>query len=282
MINRAKITRNICCLLVIILFAVTAPCSADQYRSTGEVALIGGSALSLGLVGRVVKNIEATAETRMGGPLPGEAWLHRLLAGTYHTGRSNFLDNRLGSAISPISHGIILGLVDLTWPQRRSGQDFSQDQLLFISGVITTKGLTDLGKGIFRRPRPLALLDKPESLQEHKPEYLKTSFFSGHTSGAFFSATFLNLRLRSIMRQRFTLDEYRRYRWSAPTVLFGWASFVGWSRLQAYKHHPTDVLVGALAGYLVGELFYSFGLTGTGGDSIHQSEPIMYRISFKF
>jgi membrane-associated phospholipid phosphatase len=65
------------------------------------------------------------------------------------------------------------------------------------------------------------------------------------------------------MRRELTSGEYRGWRWAPPAVLYSWAAFVGWSRIHAYDHYFSDVLVGALAGYFLAELFYSFG---DGGD----------------
>ena len=55
------------------------------------------------------------------------------------------------------------------------------------------------------------------------------------------------------MRQELHAGEYRDYRWAPPTVLFSWASFVGWSRIHAYKHFVSDVMVGAAVGVLPAE-----------------------------
>ena len=61
------------------------------------------------------------------------------------------------------------------------------------------------------------------------------------------------------MRQRLHDDEYKSWNWAPPLVLFGWSSYVGWTRIHSYKHYFSDVAIGALAGFLIAELFYSFG-----------------------
>ena len=72
-----------------------------------------------------------------------------------------------------------------------------------------------------------------------------------------------------------TVDEYRKYRWVSPAILYSWSAVVGWSRIQAYKHFPSDVAAGAIAGYLLGELFYSFN--DTPGETFPNASPVRNR-----
>lgn len=176
----------------------------------------------------------------------------------------------------------MLALSNLTWPQNQSGKDAIEDLYLYGTGLVATKGLTDLTKGLFSRSRPLICLEPGLANQRDHidPRYDNQSFMSGHTTSAFFSTVFLNKRLRSIMRLRMSPSDYQDWRWAPPAALFGWAAFVGWSRIHAYKHFPSDVMAGALAGWLMAELFYSFSDRGyTGGNSSSPS-PISIRISF--
>ena len=82
------------------------------------------------------------------------------------------------------------------------------------------------------------------------------------------------------MRQRLTSAEYRNYRWTAPVALFGWASFVGWTRIHAYQHFFSDVVVGAAAGILAGEFFYSFSNQTTPGAEAVTPQMLMISIPF--
>ena len=72
-----------------------------------------------------------------------------------------------------------------------------------------------------------------------------------------------------------TVRKYDKYSWLSPATAFSWATFVGWTRIHAYKHFPTDIIVGAAAGILMAELFYSFNdytppLSGTQPQPVRQ------------
>jgi membrane-associated phospholipid phosphatase len=59
------------------------------------------------------------------------------------------------------------------------------------------------------------------------------SFPSGHTSGAFATATSISLAYP---------------KWYVIVPLFGWAGVVGYSRMDLGVHYPSDVLAGAAIG----------------------------------
>ncbi|TKR60555.1 hypothetical protein L596_027785 [Steinernema carpocapsae] len=71
------------------------------------------------------------------------------------------------------------------------------------------------------------------------------SFFSGHTSNAFFFALYIVLYLHlRLGKQFFDVIVFPLY----YMVLIGAAAFVGYSRIFDYKHHWSDVLCGAIFG----------------------------------
>jgi membrane-associated phospholipid phosphatase len=254
---------------------------AAEYLSAAEVAVVGGGSIGLGYIGHHLRKIDVEDRSVIKGPFPGEMSIHEFLGGGYYPGKTNFLDSRFGSAITPAVFGTALTAANLTWPQKRSGKDAVQDLFLFVSGIVTTKGMTDVTKGILRRPRPLSHMADTSLIDENNDHrFLRTAFFSGHSSSSFFSAAFLNMRLRGIMRQRLAVSEYRDWRWAPPTVLFGWATFVAWSRIHAYKHYPSDVAIGAAVGYLLAELFYSFGYEKK--SRADSGSPPMLRVTFSF
>ncbi len=269
-------------LLLLILTVSPSVIGAEEYLSAGQLAAIGGGSLAIGVVGYNFYQSEIFNRQLITGPLPGEMRIMELLGGHYQYGKTNFLDNDASSLVTPFALGAMLLTADLVWPQTQSGKDAGQDMFLYGSGLTVTKGLTGLTKAIFRRPRPFTQLSDWSTLAaKNENRYLYASFFSGHTSGAFFSAAFLNLRLRAIMRHRWSANEYSNWNWTSPTILYGWATFVAWSRVHAYRHYPTDIIAGALVGYLIAELFYSWGYESSAETAGGSSLPTL-RITFSF
>ena len=236
---------------------------AEGFLSAEDAGIITASTISILVLGHHVKNLDSSKTPLIGGPILFDRKLQRFLGGDCTAGKTNFLDSESGSAVTPVSAALIMLSADLKWPMsvdRERGQLVAQNLFLFSTGLIATKGITDLAKGIVARPRPLPCLE-PELARlrtniDHA--YDHNSFFSGHASSAFFAMTFLNKSIRAIMRNEMTPEKYNKYSWLSPATAFSWATFVGWTRIHAYKHFPTDIIVGAAAGILMAELFYSF------------------------
>jgi len=73
-----------------------------------------------------------------------------------------------------------------------------------------------------------------------RPDGSSFSFYSGHTTAAFTGAQLL----------------YRMYGWKAGVPAYAAASLVGLYRVEASKHFPSDVLVGAAMGIWITDLIY--------------------------
>jgi membrane-associated phospholipid phosphatase len=269
-------------IFILCMFALCSDVTAEQeYLSAGEIAGISAASLGLGYLGHRSIKFEAPPNSVIKSPPGFDAAITRWLGGEYTHGKQNFLDSDFGSAFTPIASAVGIAAADMTWPQGDKTKFVLQDLFLFGSGALATKGVTDLTKGIFKRQRPYAYLESDQLTGREAQTYDYTSFFSGHASSAFYSMTFVNKRTRSIMRHRLTPGEYGDWKWLPPVIFYGWASFVGLSRIQAYKHYTTDVAVGALVGWLVGELFFAFNddPTASGGG---ESAPMMISFSLKF
>lgn len=229
--------------------------------SGSEAATIGAGSIGLGFVGAHFRKVKPGQPSICPRPLLFDLSFQRLIGGAYQPEKSNFLDSRFGSVITPALFGGALLFSDLTWPTGDKNKTAAQDMYLFHIGLVGNKGITDLFKGIVARPRPFVYCDTVPGNEKQAVDYAwsRQSFYSGHTSSSFYAATYVNKRLRSIMRLRMSSSDYSTWRWGPPLVLYGWSAFVGLSRVHAFKHYMTDVAAGALAGWLVGELVYSFG-----------------------
>ncbi len=260
---------------------------AQEYLSAEEITAISAASVGIQLLGANIRSSAHDHKSLIHGPILFDAQLQKLLGGSCRANKTNFLDNTVGSAATPIVAGALLLASDLSWPQSsEKGKLAAQDMFLFGSGLWATKGLTSVAKGLVARERPLPCLEPGLADLRNDIDYTydRNSFFSGHTSAAFFSAVYLNKRLRSIMRHELTPSEYDGWSWAPPTILFSWASLVGWSRIHAYKHFFSDVAAGALAGFLVAELFYSFNdfdFSTASPSQTSATSPIFYvRLTF--
>jgi membrane-associated phospholipid phosphatase len=218
--------------------------------STEKTAALGGS-LGMGIIAKLIpgRHADSAEYTGYRANSLDRWWRTTLHGGDGH--KTNFIDNSRGSLVAPVAGGIAIALVDI------NRREFSRDIPFFVAGAVATGAFTDIGKRVFQRPRPYCQtggVRPPE--RSANDSYHTESFFSGHSSQAFFAAGFVNNRLRRHMRQEWRRDEYRSWRWASPLITYGWATFVAGSRIQADKHHFTDVLTGAVVGYGIGELFY--------------------------
>jgi membrane-associated phospholipid phosphatase len=106
-------------------------------------------------------------------------------------------------------------------------------------------GLQSMTASIIGRHRPNYDSARAAGL---KPE--ARSFYSGHTSGSFISATYLSLYLQDHVRNP--------SRYIVPPLLYAYASYVGWTRYNEHWHHGTDVLAGGIYGTAIAWFSYQY------------------------
>lgn len=101
------------------------------------------------------------------------------------------------------------------------------------------------------------------NFNRHRPDGTDTqSFFSGHTSTAFATSTFLYLEMRDFIDGQtlkgnpLPLLSPAQWKTISFGAFYGWAAYVGYSRIHDNKHYLSDVLVGAASGSLVSYLLY--------------------------
>ena len=111
--------------------------------------------------------------------------------------------------------------------------------------VIVSGAVTAVVKGTVGRARPFAAPGDPD---EFSPGHGFTnasfaSFPSGHTTAAFATAT--------VLARELSLS-HPGSRWWINPLLFGGATFVGFSRVYQRQHWPSDVVAGAALGTITG------------------------------
>ena len=119
----------------------------------------------------------------------------------------------------------------------------------FLETVAVTNLITDFSKNVVGRKRPD--YDDRVSLKVDIPEG-RQSFWSGHASNAFATATYMSLFTVEHLGEK---DNYL-LKVSLPLVLYGAASFVGWTRIDDNRHFVDDVIVGSIVGTLTAGFFY--------------------------
>ena len=122
---------------------------------------------------------------------------------------------------------------------------------IYIEGYLVTTGLTRCTKILVQRERPYmyntTTIPEIEKLNLSQEENSYFSFFSGHTSSSFYSATFIS---------KAYYDIYGANEWFyiISTLSYSAASTVAYLRVKSGKHYPSDVIVGAIVGTGIGYL----------------------------
>ena len=185
-------------------------------------------------------------------PTSVDRWVRNGLADPPAT--ENFvLENRarIGAAIT-ISAAVFCNI-----GQENAGRWIADD----LTGIgelwLFDKGAGGLIKNIVGRQRPeIEFIDDREDLttaekeEESSKRTNHQSFYSGATSRQFALMSYADAIVAARVKSRTA-------RVASFIGLYGYAAYVGYSRLEADKHYFTDVAAGAAAGVLMGRVFYN-------------------------
>ena len=168
-----------------------------------------------------------------------------LLSGAQRLGGDDMrMPSSVGSFIggpTPIALGVAMYGVG-----RVAGSNFATNTgRELIRAIVISGGITALGKGVVGRARPFAAAGDPDEFSPGRgfANGALASFPSGHTSAAFATATVLARELHVA---------HVGPRWLINSLLFGGATFVGYSRVYDKQHWPSDVVAGAALGAITG------------------------------
>jgi PAP2 superfamily len=270
-------------ILVAVLIAAALPADAGDYLESGEIGAIGAGTIGLVMMGRYLGALGADQPPRWTEPPGFDRWVTEHLAPEPRPRPRNFMDSDRAAVLNVLLTGTAVAALDMEYPSGDRGKDVMQGQFLYYAGLLSMQGIQDSVKGTVARQRPLARLAPGVAAQREDIDSARDqrSFWSGHTSAAFYGSTFLNKRVRAVMRSELGGGDYDRWSWAPPTVLYGWAAWVAYSRIHGYQHYLSDVSVGAVAGWLAAEIFYSLDDRNRRGNGPDKVAP-MLSFSFTF
>lgn len=129
---------------------------------------------------------------------------------------------------------------------KKSRKHFGQIALMYGEVYLVTKGLTILAKSTFRRSRPF-VYDTDIPLEKKQTISARASLISGHTSTTSSHYFFM---------AKVFADFYPDSQWKP--VVWGTAAAVpalmGYLRVRASRHYPSDVIGGYVVGAAIGVL----------------------------
>lgn len=271
------IRTTILLLAATLLAASPAPAADRDHLDTAEVLAIAGTSAGLLLLGNHLQTALAPDEPRWRDPFGFDRRATDLFAADPTHEHVNFMQDDRAAVINVMAMGVLVGTVDGGWPSAERTSDVLQGQLLYWSGLASLSGIQSAVKGAVGRQRPLARLHPEIAARRSDADQARDlrSFWSGHASSAFYASTFLNLRLRAAMRRELTAEQWDSWSWVSPTVLYGWAGYVAFSRVHAREHWLSDVVVGSVAGWGFATLFESLDRPGERGDTAAKAVPLI-------
>ena len=148
--------------------------------------------------------------------------------------------------------------------------------VMYAEAILLGTSLPALSKGIFSRFRPFVYNQNVTLEKKLSPDAQK-SFFSGHTSVAFTAMIFFS----TVYAKYYPDSDWRPFIWGSSIFL---ASAVGYLRVVAGAHFPSDVITGALVGGLVGYIIPRIHETDSSTSlmNIGQSPPVQQIFSLNF
>ncbi|MBI3004777.1 MAG: phosphatase PAP2 family protein [Ignavibacteriales bacterium] len=139
-----------------------------------------------------------------------------------------------------------VGLLDILTDVPVTAEHYER-VFVFQKALIYTRTLTGAAKQWFSRSRP----DGSDT----------NSFFSAHTSVTFATSAFCYRTFSDFLDEADITRQPGVFRdvvkGTAFAGFYGWAAYVGYSRMRDSKHYLTDVLVGAAAGTIISNLLYT-------------------------
>lgn len=211
--------------------------SPYQLRTGQEITLLGAGAVSLGASVALSHTIDPLTAGEI-------ATLNRTEVNafdrqaTYHWSTSaHQLSN-----VTLASNVALVGLLAVgTKPMR---QDIKTVAILYAETMLLANGIERTVKSVAQRTRPF-VYNPDAPLDEKLDRNARQSFFSGHATNAFATAVFTS----EVFRHYYPHSRLKPVIWVGS---LGLASATAVLRYEAGRHYPSDLIVGAAFGSLVG------------------------------
>ncbi len=160
-----------------------------------------------------------------------------------------FATTNLSNSFARASNGLEIAtqlLPILFLSKKKSRRHFGQILAMYVEASFINTGLTIVTKMTFHRTRPF-VYNPAVPIEDKLGRTARASFISGHTStaavGCFFTA--------KIFSDFYPDSPWKPLVWGAAGVIPG---VMGYFRVAAGKHYPTDVMAGYLVGGAIGFL----------------------------
>ncbi|MCC7439255.1 MAG: phosphatase PAP2 family protein [Armatimonadetes bacterium] len=228
----------------LVLFCSVSPCIAQEEETPSPYTsgwlrdgLIVGGSFAVGLTASALNDEIAPLTEQQVLALSKDDInaLDRATASNYSPDISRVSDILLGATmVLPVTFAF----------DSRMNDDAGTLGLMYFETLMFATFLPSYGKGGVQRTRPFVYV--PEAPMEEKlTAEARRSFFSGHACLAFSSAVFFS----TVYGDYYPNSAWKPYIWVGSLTA---ATLVGAGRHFSGAHFPTDILVGAAVGSLVG------------------------------
>jgi membrane-associated phospholipid phosphatase len=157
---------------------------------------------------------------------------------------------------SNVLFGAALGASLATAMLVQNGHDLLVPVVIILESGLLASGITNMAKEAVKRPRPY-LYDPAVPVGLHKGRDDRHSFWSGHTA----TTAAFTFAAAGLVQHSSATQGVRTATWAGAISV---PMAMGWLRVRAGRHFPTDVLTGYVVGALVGLAVPYFHRLNTG------------------
>jgi hypothetical protein len=230
-------------VLFILLFLSSTGYLAESHGQTGyrlswsKELLLNGSGLTLAVLGKYLnQELVPLTQDEVYNLSPIDVNKFDRSA-SYHYSKS-------ATRSSDVLVGLSVILPASLLVQKKIRNDWETVSVMYMETLLFSNFIPMISKGRIKRIRPYVYNDEVP-LEEKLDKNALKSFYSGHTTNAFASAVFIS----TVYSRYYPESSYKPFIWTSSLSL---ASLVGYLRYLGGKHFPSDILMGAAVGTVIG------------------------------